>query len=89
MFADYRRKRRGRAADLTARGPDTGRHAVPSPCGSGKASLGMHGGAKGLGAPRGNRNALKHALYKREAIAERRKLRQLIKRMEGLLEEIA
>jgi glucans biosynthesis protein len=38
----------------------------------------MHGGAEGSGAPRGNRNALKHGYYTADAIAERRLLRQLI-----------
>jgi uncharacterized protein YjcR len=28
----------------------------------------MHGGAPGSGAPRGNKNALKHGVYTREAI---------------------
>jgi glucans biosynthesis protein len=28
----------------------------------------MHGGAAGSGAPRGNKNALKHGRYTREAI---------------------
>ena len=31
----------------------------------------MHGGALGSGAPRGNKNALKHGRFTREAIAER------------------
>ncbi len=48
----------------------------------------MHGGAKGSGAPRGNQNALKHGLYTREAIEERRALRQLIRDSKRLLEEI-
>jgi hypothetical protein len=32
----------------------------------------MHGGARGSGAPRGNKNALKQGQYTREAIAKRR-----------------
>jgi hypothetical protein len=31
----------------------------------------MHGGAPGSGAPRGNKNALKHGLFTERAIAER------------------
>jgi len=38
----------------------------------------MHGGAIGSGAPRGNNNALKFGLYTREAIAERKRLRNLV-----------
>ena len=40
----------------------------------------MHGGAPGSGAPRGNKNALKHGAYTREAIAERRQVQELIRR---------
>jgi len=45
----------------------------------------MHGGAYGSGAPRGNKNALKHGLYTREAIAQRRQLRQLIRQSRNTL----
>ena len=44
----------------------------------------MHGGI-GSGAPRGNRNALRHGAYTREAIAEYRRLRTLIKQSRKLL----
>ena len=37
----------------------------------------MHGGAPGSGAPRGNRNALKHGRYSRELLAERAQTREL------------
>jgi hypothetical protein len=43
-----------------------------SPAVAGKKRCRIHGGAPGSGAPRGNTNALKHGLYTREAIAERR-----------------
>lgn len=47
----------------------------------------MHGGASGSGAPVGNRNALKHGRYTREAIAERRLFNDLMREMrEGLRE---
>jgi glucans biosynthesis protein len=48
----------------------------------------MHGGAKGTGAPRGNQNALKHGHYTKQAIEERKNLRQLIRDAENLIEEI-
>jgi uncharacterized protein YjcR len=38
----------------------------------------MHGGAAGSGAPRGNKNARKHGLYTRDAIAQRRQVRELM-----------
>ncbi len=41
-----------------------------------------------IGCPEGNKNALKHGLYTREAIEERRRLKQLIRQAENLLEEI-
>ena len=51
----------------------------------GKKRCRMHGGAPGSGAPRGNKNALKHGLYTREAIEERRQLRELMRQSRQLL----
>jgi uncharacterized protein YjcR len=48
----------------------------------------MHGGAPGSGAPRGNKNALKHGFFTREAIAERRQLRELLRQSRDLLLKI-
>jgi uncharacterized protein YjcR len=48
----------------------------------------MHGGAPGSGAPRGNQNALKHGLHTREAIAERRRLRALLRQSRILIRDI-
>jgi glucans biosynthesis protein len=48
----------------------------------------MHGGASGSGAPRGNKNAFKHGLFTREAIAERRQLGELVRRSRELLQKI-
>ena len=45
----------------------------------------MHGGAAGSGAPRGNKNAVKHGLYTREAIAERRQFAELMRQARKLL----
>ena len=56
-----------------------------SPAVSGKKRCRMHGGAYGSGAPAGNKNALKHGLYTREAIAQRRQLRQLIRQARNTL----
>jgi glucans biosynthesis protein len=46
----------------------------------------MHGGAKGSGAPRANRNARKHGLFTREAIEERREIRVLLGEARKMLE---
>jgi uncharacterized protein YjcR len=59
-----------------------------APAVAGKRRCRMHGGAKGSGAPQGNRNALKHGLHTREAIAERRAVRQLIREAQRFLREI-
>ena len=47
-------------------------HPCQSPAVSGKKRCRLHGGAKGSGAPRGNRNALKHGFYTKEQISLRK-----------------
>jgi hypothetical protein len=49
----------------------------------------MHGGAPGSGAPLGNKNALKHGHFTREAFAERRQLRALLHQTDELLKNIS
>lgn len=44
----------------------------------GKTRCRMHGGAKGSGGQAGNRNALRHSLFTKEAIAERQQIRDLL-----------
>lgn len=48
----------------------------------------MHGGAKGSGAPRGNRNAMKHGTYTRDAIERRAALREQIREALKLLKSL-
>jgi uncharacterized protein YjcR len=48
----------------------------------------MHGGAAGSGAPRGNKNARKHGLYTRDAIAQRRQVRELMRQAQSLVLKI-
>ena len=48
----------------------------------------MHGGAPGSGAPRNNKNALKHGRYTREAIAERRQVGDLLQQARKLVNDI-
>ena len=50
-----------------------------APAVSGKKRCRMHGGAAESGAPIGNQNALKTGLFTREAIEERRALRDLMR----------
>jgi hypothetical protein len=59
-----------------------------SPAVHGKKRCRMHGGAPGSGAPRANQNALKHGLYTREAIAERRRIRELLRQSRKLLLQV-
>jgi hypothetical protein len=59
-----------------------------SPVVFGKTRCRMHGGAPGSGAPRGNKNALKHGLYTHEAIKERRELRALMRQSRSLIHQI-
>jgi uncharacterized protein YjcR len=47
----------------------------------------MHGGARGTGAPRGNRNALKHGMYTRESLEFRAHIRDLLRDGKKLIEE--
>jgi hypothetical protein len=49
------------------------------PAVSGKARCRMHGGADGIGAPPGNRNAFRHGHYTAEAVARRREVAALIR----------
>lgn len=50
-----------------------------APSVAGKTRCRMHGGAEGSGAPAGNQNAMKHGRFTREAIADRKALRALIR----------
>jgi hypothetical protein len=59
-----------------------------SPSVHGKKRCRMHGGAPGSGAPPGNKNALKHGRYTREAFAERKQLSELVRQSRKLLLEI-
>jgi hypothetical protein len=60
--------------------------ACRAPAVQGKRRCRMHGGAKGSGAPRANLNALKHGLFGREAIEERKEIRALLGEARRLLE---
>jgi hypothetical protein len=53
-----------------------------SPAVGGKKRCRMHGCAPGSGAPRGNKNALKHGLHTQEAIEERRQSLKLVQDIE-------
>jgi glucans biosynthesis protein len=48
----------------------------------------MHGDAPGSGAPRGNKNALKHGAYTQEAIERRKGIREFIQRSHDLVHKM-
>ena len=48
----------------------------------------MHGGAKGSGAPHGNKNALKHGAYTKKALHRRAQIRNLIYEARKLLRDV-
>ena len=48
----------------------------------------MHGGAPGSGAPKANRNARKHGLFTKDAIAERRRIQEVLGAARRLLAEM-
>jgi len=56
------------------------------PVARGKRRCRMHGGAEGSGAPIGNTNALKHGMYTREAIADRKALARMMREFRGTLD---
>jgi hypothetical protein len=45
----------------------------------------MHGGALGSGAPLGNKNAMKHGMYTREALAQLKLVRELFRQSGELI----
>jgi len=57
----------------------------PSP---GKQRCFQHGGARGIGAPRGNDNAWKDGFFSRVEIAERRRINDFIRGCNAVLERI-
>jgi hypothetical protein len=79
---------RADAVEPALRCDDALRHAGRSPAVGWKKRCRMHGGAPGSGAPPGNKNALKHGLYTREAIEERRHWRALMRQSRRLIEQI-
>lgn len=59
-----------------------------APAVTGKTRCRMHGGAAGSGAPKGNRNALKHGQYTAEGRAFNAHVRDLLRRGRESIEDI-
>ena len=63
--------------------------ACRSPAVKAKRRCRMHGGAKGSGAPKANRNALKHGAYTKASFERRAELRNMIRETEKLIRDSA
>jgi glucans biosynthesis protein len=48
----------------------------------------MHGGARGSGAPRRNKNALKHGYYTRAAKFDRKKFNEIVRSARKLADDM-
>ena len=59
-----------------------------APAVAGKNRCRMHGGATGSGAPKNNKNAVKHGGYTREALKERADMRAIVTEGKRLLKEL-
>jgi uncharacterized protein YjcR len=59
-----------------------------APAVRGKKRCRMHGGTPGSGAPSGNQNARKHGFFTRDALAERKQIRTLLREARKVLEEM-
>ena len=57
-----------------------------APAAKGKSRCRMHGGAKGSGAPKGNKNALKNGFYTKESLDDLRRLRTLMRESKDFLD---
>jgi hypothetical protein len=76
--SDHIRRTGPKVASLRCGAKTRSGGACRSPAVHGKKRCRMHGGAQGSGAPRANRNARKHGLFSRDAIAERRQIQTLL-----------
>lgn len=59
-----------------------------SPRVQGRKRCRMHGGADGSGAPKGNRNALRHGRYTAEAFAKRKQTAAAVRMMWALVKVV-
>jgi hypothetical protein len=59
-----------------------------SPAVHGQKRCRMHGGTRGSGAPKANRNARKHGLFARDAIADRRHVQAALREARKFLDEM-
>lgn len=60
-----------------------------SPAVKGKVRCRMHGGSRGSGAPKGNKNGLKHGAYTREQLERRALMRTQIQQARKLIRDLA
>jgi hypothetical protein len=60
----------------------------PLPPAAGKRRCFQHGGARGIGPPKGSQNARRHGFFSREALAERRRINGFIRQCLQTLREV-
>ena len=82
----------GPTSEPPAAAPCGARRRDGTPClrlpASGKRRCRQHGGAPGVGAPKGSQNARKHGFYTREAKAERKAVNDFIRSCLRTMREI-
>ena len=76
-----------KAPRCQAKAKSTGRR-CRQPAVTGKRVCRVHGGAKGVGAPKENQNAVKHGFYTAQARKERKLVQALLKGAGELLEQL-
>ncbi len=74
------------AEQPTVRRQNPIRGAVPGAAVSGERRCPIHGGAARSGAPINNRSALKHRLFTRETLSQRKAVNALLRRARAILE---
>lgn len=88
MAGNHRRNTAGMHAAQRCRAKTRTGTPCAAPAVHGKERCRMHGGSQGSGAPKGNRNALRHGLYAAEAIELRKLVIQLLREGRETLEKI-
>jgi uncharacterized protein YjcR len=88
MTNNHRRNTSGMRTSPRCRAKTRKGSPCQAPAVAGKQRCRMHGGAAGSGAPKGNRNALKHGMFTKEMKAERAYFRELVAESKELLRKI-
>jgi uncharacterized protein YjcR len=88
MAGDHPRNSGPMLASLRCGAKTRKRGTCKSPAVQGKKRCRMHGGASGSGAPKGNGNAVTHGFFTRQAIEERKRVRELLRESRKLIADM-